>query len=304
MKKLFLVVIIFLLSLSLFGCMADSLNENKAQPEENQQSSEIDEEAVRSLVENFGSSLQKVSLQGPGDIVEKSMQENYSDFLSPELLQKLINDPQNAPGKLTSSPWPDRIEILSIEKTSEDTYKVDGEVIEITSVEKENGGVAARKPINLVVDKTGERWLINSVHLGPYEDKNLIVYKSTHYGFSFPLPESWENYTIVTGEWEGLGLKDSQDGEVIETGPMISIRHPQWTSEDQRQDIPIMVFTLTQWNALQQEEFHIGAAPIGPKELGRNSKYVFALPARYNFVFPTGYEEVENILESNPLQAE
>lgn len=304
MKKLFLVVIIFLLSLSLFGCMADSLNENKAQPEENQQSSEIDEEAVRSLVENFGSSLQKVSLQGPGDIVEKSMQENYSDFLSPELLQKLINDPQNAPGKLTSSPWPDRIEILSIEKTSEDTYKVDGEVIEITSVEKENGGVAARKPINLVVDKTGERWLINSVHLGPYEDKNLIVYKSTHYGFSFPLPESWENYTIVTGEWEGLGLKDSQDGEVIETGPMISIRHPQWTSEDQRQDIPIMVFTLTQWNALQQEEFHIGAAPIGPKELGRNSKYVFALPARYNFAFPTGYEEVENILESNPLQAE
>ena len=41
---------------------------------------------------------------------------------------------------------------------------------------------------------------------------------------------------------------------------------------------------------------------MGPKELGRNSKYVFALPARYNFAFPTGFEEVEDILAGNPLQ--
>lgn len=42
---------------------------------------------------------------------------------------------------------------------------------------------------------------------------------------------------------------------------------------------------------------------MGPKELARNSKYLFALPARYNYAFPTGYEEVEKILEGNPLQA-
>ena len=63
-----------------------------------------------------------------------------------------------------------------------------------------------------------------------------------------------------------------------------------------------MVFTTIQWNSLQENKFHIGAAPIGPKELGSNAKYVFALPARYNFAFPTGYEEVEEILENNPLQ--
>lgn len=63
-----------------------------------------------------------------------------------------------------------------------------------------------------------------------------------------------------------------------------------------------MVFTTTQWEALQQEQFHIGAAPIGPRELGRNQRYVFALPARYNFAFPEGYEEVEQIIESNPLR--
>jgi hypothetical protein len=28
---------------------------------------------------------------------------------------------------------------------------------------------------------------------------------------------------------------------------------------------------------------------------------VFALPARYNYAFPTRYEEVEKILSSNPL---
>jgi len=43
------------------------------------------------------------------------------------------------------------------------------------------------------------------------------------------------------------------------------------------------------------------AAPMGPKELARNTKCVFALPARYNYAFPAGYEEVEEILENNPL---
>lgn len=64
-----------------------------------------------------------------------------------------------------------------------------------------------------------------------------------------------------------------------------------------------MVFTLDQWQGLQRMEFSVGAAPVGPTELGRNNKYVFALPARYNFAFPTGYEEVERILEGNPLLA-
>lgn len=58
-----------------------------------------------------------------------------------------------------------------------------------------------------------------------------------------------------------------------------------------------MIFTLEQWGSLLEGKFHIGAAPIGPTELGRNSKYVFALPARYNFAFPEGYEEVEEIIK-------
>jgi predicted small lipoprotein YifL len=131
---------------------------------------------------------------------------------------------------------------------------------------------------------------------------NAIVYKNTQYGFDFSLPQSWKDFTIVTGKWEGLATGDGQGETIVATGSIISIRHPQWISANPRQDIPIMIFTISQWNALQQDKFHIGAAPIGPSELGRNSRYVFALPARYNFAFPTGYEEVEKILKNNPLQ--
>lgn len=129
-----------------------------------------------------------------------------------------------------------------------------------------------------------------------------IVYSNTEYGFNFTLPENWKDYKIITDKWEGLAVGGAQGETVATTGPMISIRHPEWTTEKPRQDIPIMVFTINQWNELQKDKFHIGAAPVGPSELGRNKEYVFALPARYNFAFPTGYEEVESILQNNPLQ--
>lgn len=134
-------------------------------------------------------------------------------------------------------------------------------------------------------------------------DSNSIVYSNTQYGFSFSLPVSWKGYSIISSPWEGLTVGSQNTGEtVVETGPTISIRDPRWTSQTPRQDIPIMVFTLDQWNSLQQGIFHIGAAPVGPSELGRNNSYVFALPARYNFAFPAGYEEVATILKNNPLQ--
>lgn len=124
-----------------------------------------------------------------------------------------------------------------------------------------------------------------------------LVYENTQYKLAFSLPGTWEGYRVVTEGWEGR----TPDGEIVETGPVIKIRHPGWTVENPRQDIPILVFTLRQWEMIQKEKFNISAAPIGPKELGRNKQYVFALPARYNYAFPPGYEEVEEILTDNPL---
>jgi hypothetical protein len=123
------------------------------------------------------------------------------------------------------------------------------------------------------------------------QTKGGLVYTNKTYGFRFALPASWKGYSIVVKSW-GEGQ-----------GPLILIRHPLWTEANPRQDIPIMVFTLTQWNLVQQGKLSVSAAPVGPDKLGQNSKYVFGLPPRYNFAFPTGYEEVEEILKHDPLHA-
>lgn len=146
---------------------------------------------------------------------------------------------------------------------------------------------------DVVYDEMADAILINS---------ESIVYENTQYGFQFTLPKSWENYSVVTGEWTGNRITDNQGSSVPETGPMIKIRNPHWTSEKPWQDIPIMVFTPAQWDDLQKAELIVGAAPMPPSELGRNSRYVFALPARYNYAFPQGFEEVESIIENKPLQ--
>ncbi|HHT63563.1 MAG TPA: hypothetical protein GXZ75_07785 [Clostridia bacterium] len=306
MKKHLMMILMLLLSISLLGCMSQGnqagLNPGEGERQEEERTDESNEAAVADLVEAFGTKLQTVSLLAPEDVLEKSMQENYAEFVSPALLEKWLKDPLHAPGRMTSSPWPERIDIQNIEKLSEAAYKVQGAIIEVTSAEE---GIGAKRSITLTVEKAEEHWLITDVNMGDYaESGTAIVYKNTQYGFSFSLPESWQGYSIVNDKWEGLGLGAGEEGKVIETGSIISIRHPAWTAEEPRQDIPIMIFTQDQWKSLQEEKFHIGAAPMGPKQLAQNNQYVFALPARYNYAFPTGYEEVEEILESNPLQAE
>lgn len=253
--------------------------------------------AVVKMVEQFGSKLKNVSLLAPEDVVKKSIQENYGDLVSPALLSQWQNDLVNAPGRVSSSPWPERIEILDLEKAGDLKYEIKGDIIKMTSVEMVNGGEAGKKPVVLTAEKIADRWLITG-----YAYDGGLVYSNTQYGFSFSLPESWQGYSIVTDEWQGND-PDSYAAGNTEKGPFISIRHPQWTSQNPRQDIPIMIFTPDQWNLIQDRELSVGAAPIGPRELGRNDKYIFALPARYNFAFPTGYEEVETILNNNPLKA-
>lgn len=153
-------------------------------------------------------------------------------------------------------------------------------------------------PVTAIYPVTAKAKLIRVID-GAKEE--LIVYRNNHYGFTFSLPKSWEGYTIVTDQWEGVSLKGAKKGSVVEKGPILSIRHPEWTSRKPRQDIPIMIFTVEQWKSLQQGKISVGAAPVGPTELARNSRYVFALPARYNYSFLEGYEEAERILEGNPL---
>ncbi|MFL0246123.1 M56 family metallopeptidase [Candidatus Clostridium stratigraminis] len=140
----------------------------------------------------------------------------------------------------------------------------------------------------------------NSVSTSTSAGAGTSIYGDGVYGFRVSLPADWRGFTAVNSLWQGFAVHGGTN-KVAETGPMISLRNPKWTPKTPMQDIPIMIFTINQWNSLQKDEFHIGAAPINPSELGRNNKYVFALPARYNFAFLPGYKEVETILNGKPL---
>jgi hypothetical protein len=127
---------------------------------------------------------------------------------------------------------------------------------------------------------------------------DAIVYRDTKYGFTFSLPQGWKGYTIVTERWEA---SDAQNGSV-ESGPVVCIRHPDWTKENPRQDIPIMVFTLAQWDSAEKGNLYVGGVAITPGELGRNRKYAFAVSRRVEDSEVAGAKEVNEILQHSPLR--
>jgi len=115
---------------------------------------------IKALVEEFGKMLVNVSLLSPPDILENDMKKYYSPFVSEELILKWIKNPSEALGRLTSSPWPDHIEIIDVKKITADKYEVLGNVVEITSTEVEKGGYADKYEINLTVERINGNWLI------------------------------------------------------------------------------------------------------------------------------------------------
>lgn len=129
-----------------------------------------------------------------------------------------------------------------------------------------------------------------------------VAYENKQYGLRVALPEDWKGYQVLTQQWAAFKVSDPGAGNSV-FGPEIVLRSPKWTQAKPYQDIPIMIFSPEQWQQLNQDVIHIGAAPIGPRELARNARYVFALPARYNFAFPEGYEEVEKIIDSGAVTA-
>ena len=134
------------------------------------------------------------------------------------------------------------------------------------------------------------------------QSSSTIEYVNAEYGFSIVLPESWTGYSISMDTWEA-SRSDAQRGSAAAgEGPVISIVHPLSTEEQPRQDIPIMVFSIRQWDLVQEEVWRLSAAPMPPSELGRNSTYVLALPPRYNYAYPEGWEEVEQILADRPIR--
>ena len=131
----------------------------------NDEDETADEQDILALVEDFGSKLKLVSLAASSSEIANSMQENYSEFVSSELIAHWVENSEHALGRHTSSPWPERIDIESIERTSQDTYKVAGHIVEVVG----GRAAAAVRSIELGIKKAEGRWLIHSSVLGSYE---------------------------------------------------------------------------------------------------------------------------------------
>ncbi|MDD5165055.1 MAG: Gmad2 immunoglobulin-like domain-containing protein [Candidatus Pacebacteria bacterium] len=124
-----------------------------------------------------------------------------------------------------------------------------------------------------------------------------ITYTNTNYGFTFTLPVDWQGYSIVANTWNGTALTNT----VASSGPKLLIRNPKWTPAAPYEDLPILVFTIPQWNSYLAGNFSISAAPILASELARNNKYVFALPPRWDYDYSTRYQQAQSIIASDPL---
>lgn len=168
---------------------------------------QVNEESVRAFVEEFGTKLQKVALLADRTMVADTMQAEYGPYVAPALLAAWQNDPTKAPGRLTSSPWPDRIEIERVEKKGAG-YEVAGQIIEVTS---EGGGIgeppteAARRPVTMTVEKSGSSWRITALTLGAYPgDGEWMLSEPTSQGIRFMYPQKLPTTFISAQEWPPL----------------------------------------------------------------------------------------------------
>lgn len=118
------------------------------------------EAAVRETVTGFGSQLQKVSLLAP--TVAADVEKAYAPYVDPALLAKWKSDPSTTPGRETSSPWPDHINIDYVHKVDASTYEVKGYVALMTSNEVAHGGVALKVPVVMTLKKEDGSWKIAS----------------------------------------------------------------------------------------------------------------------------------------------
>ena len=121
-----------------------------------------DDQAVRQVVTDFGKQLRSVSVLAPPTDVASGMRKAYGPFVTPELLAKWQRAPSNAPGKRTSSPSPERIDIESAAPKGRDEYSVVGKVILLTEQERRNGGVFQANPVRMTLVRRQGQWLIST----------------------------------------------------------------------------------------------------------------------------------------------
>ncbi len=133
-------------------------HKNKQTDQPSAANSTTEEQEVRAVVEKFGSRMKNIALLSEASA--EDIRKQYEGIASEELITFWQQDITKAPGRWTSSPWPDRIEIQEMTKTEDGAYDVQGMVIEVTSAEETTGGVASQYQIAIRLRNRDGAWII------------------------------------------------------------------------------------------------------------------------------------------------
>jgi len=100
---------------------------------------------ITELLDNFGRELTNVTIIDPENVVAEQIKEHYTPYLTSNLLSKWVLDPSLAmEGDI--KPWPDRIEVDSMEKVDNDKIEVQGYVVWVASGGQNGVEVTATVP--------------------------------------------------------------------------------------------------------------------------------------------------------------
>lgn len=165
----------------------------KQTPPQSTVASNADDSAIRSRMQEFGAKFKSVSLLAPD--AAKQIANTYGPYASAELIAQWQKDPSLAPGKQTSSPWPERLDVVSVSPEGPDGYLVEANVIEMVN------GPSGLEPIGVYavgmrVEKPADSWVITEFEKGTYSQ----------------LPQR----QTLTGKWECLPHKDTSGPQTME----------------------------------------------------------------------------------------
>ncbi|HVY72908.1 MAG TPA: hypothetical protein VG984_02580 [Candidatus Paceibacterota bacterium] len=206
------IIIILLVALGVYGY-------STYKPDTSSVSSDVNDSAIRATVEQFGSVLKNVSLLAPD--ASAQIQTHYAPYVAPQLLAQWAADPQNAPGRSTSSPWPDHMNVVSVTPRASgnafESYQVEGNVVEVVSASGGGTAPAAVYPVSMTVEKQNGIWMITALSKGSY---SVLPQQMTITGVWECLPH--KNKTGPQTDECAFGIaKDQSDGHyAIDTSLM------------------------------------------------------------------------------------
>lgn len=203
---------------------------------------------LRAHIAEFGTKLQLVSLLAPADDLRASMQTHYAAYIAPELLAQWQADPTQALGRRTSSPWPDHIDVVSIEQIGEGAvYRVEANIIEVANDSAMGTQPFAVQPVSFSVESLNGRFFIVAVEKGSYSQ---LPQRQSVVGFWECLPKKGTG--PHTDECAFGIAKDQSDGHLaVDTNLMSTI--PDFTVGDKVRVegvvTPVMALSSDRWQS-------------------------------------------------------